>query len=67
MTYFWAYVIGSDGHFQTAHSMKCENDEAAVDASRRSVALDGRAVVKAVDAGGTARTESQSWRVTRDP
>jgi hypothetical protein len=42
MTYFWAYVIGSDGHFQTAHSIKCENDEAAVDASRRSVASDGR-------------------------
>jgi hypothetical protein len=37
MPYYRAYVIGSDGKFQTAHSLDCRNDEAAIEAARQYV------------------------------
>ena len=34
MPYYRAYVVGSDGVFQTAHSLDCEDDEAAIEAAK---------------------------------
>ena len=38
MVYYRAYVVGSDGKFQIAHSLDCEDDEAAVEAAKQFVA-----------------------------
>ena len=37
MVYYRAYVVGSDDKFQIAHSLECENDEAAIEAARQFV------------------------------
>jgi hypothetical protein len=39
MPYYRAYVVGSDGKFQIAHSLDCEDDEAAIEAAKQF--LDG--------------------------
>jgi hypothetical protein len=33
MTYYRAYVIGPDGHFETAHILECDDDAAAIQAA----------------------------------
>ena len=35
MPYYRAYVVGSDGKFQIAHSLDCKDDEAAIEAAKR--------------------------------
>ena len=37
MTYYRVYVIGTDGHFEKAHSLDCDDDEAAVEAAKQYV------------------------------
>ena len=37
MAYYRAYVVGSDGKFQIAHSLDCKDDEAAIEAARQFV------------------------------
>jgi hypothetical protein len=37
MIYYRAYVVGSDGHFQIAHSLDCKDDEAAIEAAKQFV------------------------------
>ena len=37
MTYYRAYVVGTDGVFQTAHALDCKDDDAAVEAVKQYV------------------------------
>ena len=37
MPYYRAYVVGPDGVFQTAHSLDCKDDDAAVEAAKQYV------------------------------
>lgn len=37
MPYYRAYVVGSDGEFQIAHSLDCKDDEAAIEAAKQFV------------------------------
>ena len=35
MTFYRAYVIGSDGRFNAAHRIECDDDESAVEAAKQ--------------------------------
>jgi hypothetical protein len=37
MTYYRVYVIGPDGHFETAHILECDDDAAAIQAAKQYV------------------------------
>ena len=37
MVYYRAYVVGSEGRFQIAHSLDCKDDEEAIEAAKQYV------------------------------
>jgi hypothetical protein len=37
VVYYRAYVVGSDGKFQIAHSLDCKDDEEAIEAAKQFV------------------------------
>ena len=37
MTFYRAYVIGTDGRFNAAHRIECEDDASAIEAAKQYV------------------------------
>jgi hypothetical protein len=37
MSYYRAYIIGRDGHFQRAVDLNCSNDEAAIESAKQLI------------------------------